>query len=309
MIAGRTSAVAFVTGAVADALLGDPPNACHPVRLIGAVARRVEARAPRDRGRRAYGILSTLAIPAASAIITRGAVHSVRALPGARWWAPAGALALSSAQRTLMDRALEVAVALDAGDLAGARSLLGYHLVSRATDDLTAPEVAGAAIESVAENLCDGVVGPWMAWALAGAGGAWAYRALNTLDSMWGYRTSAYVDLGYGAARLDDLANLVPARASALAICAAAALRYGSGSAALTQWRRDAGRTESPNAGHPMAAMAGALGVELVKPGHYRLGAGLRAPVAEDIRRAVVIARFAATLLAATLTAIIAAEG
>ena len=208
-----------------------------------------------------------------------------------------------------MRRALEVADALDLGDLPEARRLLGYHLVSRPTADLDESEVAGAAIESVAENFGDGVAGPWLAFTLAGPGGAWAYRALNTLDSLWGYRTERYAEFGRPAARLDDLANLVPARAAALAIGVAAERRMRRGAEAFEVWRRDAGLTDSPNAGQPMAAMAGAIGVTLTKRGQYTLGAGLRAADAADVRLAVAVARDAAVVLAAMCLMLIGLRG
>ena len=305
----RDRAVAFLLGVTADALLGDPPSALHPVRAIGLAARAYEGSARGRFSLRAAGLGGALALPVTAGLAATAAEWAGRGRPGGRVVAAAGSLALASAQRTLMRRALEVADALDAGDLDQARRLLGYHLVSRPTADLDVSEVAGAAIESVAENLGDGVAGPWLAFALAGSGGAWTYRALNTLDSLWGYRTERYAEFGRAAARLDDLANLVPARAAALAICIAAERRLHRGAGALDVWRRDGALTDSPNAGQPMAAMAGALGVTLRKRGQYTLGAGLRPAEASDIRAAVSVARAAAMVLAALCLALIALRG
>ena len=305
----RDRAAAFLLGVTADALLGDPPSMLHPVRAIGIAAQAYEGFARHRLSPRAAGIGGALALPVAAGLTATAAERAGRGRPGGRVVAAAGSLALASAQRTLMRRALEVADALDAGDLDQARRLLGYHLVSRPTVDLDASEVAGAAIESVAENLGDGVAGPWLAFALAGSGGAWTYRALNTLDSLWGYRTERYAEFGRAAARLDDLANLVPARAAALAICVAAERRLLRGSAAFEVWRCDGALTDSPNAGQPMAAMAGALGVTLRKRGQYTLGAGLRPAEASDIRAAVSVARAAAMVLAALCLALIALRG
>jgi adenosylcobinamide-phosphate synthase len=132
-----------------------------------------------------------------------------------------------------------------------------------------------------------------------------AYRAANTLDALWGYRDSEFEQLGKTAARLDDVLNLVPARVTALAIILAArALPRRQGfdaRGALEVWRADRGRTASPNAGHPMAAMAGALGVRLEKQGDYVLGASRRPPVAADIERAVTLGSAAARLVGAGL--------
>lgn len=305
----RHRAAAFLLGVTADALVGDPPSVVHPVRAIGLMARAYEGVARRRFRPRAAGVVGAFALPLSAGLAATAAERAARNRPGGRVAAAAVSLSLASAQRTLMRRALEVAHALDAGDIDEARRLLGYHLVSRPTAGLDAGEVAGAAIESVAENLGDGVAGPWLAFAAAGSGGAWTYRALNTLDSLWGYRTERYAEFGRAAARLDDLANLVPARAAALAICVAAERRLHRGAAAFEVWRRDGALTESPNAGQPMAAMAGALGVTLAKRGQYTLGAGLRAADAADIRAAVAVARDAAVVLAGLCLALIGLRG
>ncbi|RJQ08056.1 MAG: cobalamin biosynthesis protein CobD [Dehalococcoidia bacterium] len=305
----RQRAAAFLLGVMADALLGDPPSVVHPVRAVGFAARVYEGVARGCYSPRGAGVAGALLFPISAGLVATAVEWKSQPRLGGRMVAAAGSLALASAQRTLMRRALEVADALDSGDLVEARRLLGYHLVSRATDDLDASEVAGAAIESVAENLGDGIAGPWLAFAVSGSGGAWAYRALNTLDSLWGYRTERYAEFGWAAARLDDLANLVPARVAALAICVAAQRRMNRGVEAFAMWRRDGALTDSPNAGQPMAAMAGALGVTLTKRGQYTLGTGLRPADASDIRSAVAVARGAAVVLAALCLSLIGLRG
>jgi adenosylcobinamide-phosphate synthase len=191
----------------------------------------------------------------------------------------------------------EVEEALEHEDLAGARRLLTWNLVSRDTTALDEAQVAAATIESVAENISDGVVAPLFYYALGGLPAALAYRFVNTADAMLGYRDPAHEWLGKAPARLDDLANLLPARISAALIVLAAALVGENATAAWRAWRRDAARTESPNAGHPMSATAGALEVELEKVGHYRLGAGGGAPSARDIGRATRMIRIVPVLI------------
>jgi adenosylcobinamide-phosphate synthase len=164
--------------------------------------------------------------------------------------------------------------------------------VSRPTATLDAGHVASGAIESVAENLTDALVAPVACFVAFGLPGALAYRALNTADTMLGYREGPLEYFGKAAARLDDVANLVPARLAALAIVLAAGV---SSAAAWLAMARDHARTASPNAGWTMAAMAGALGVTLHKPAAYRLGRGPM-PAAGDIERSIVIARRAAFL-------------
>lgn len=222
-----------------------------------------------------------------------------RLLPSSDILADAAVLDAACSLRTLLARATEVETALDAGDIEAARTLCGTHLVSRDTADLDASEVAGATIESVAENLSDGVIAPWLAFALAGAPGAAAYRVANTMDALWGYHTPEFEVLGRASAHLDDTLNLLPARVTALALVLAAAMPGTSARGALAAWRSDARYTQSPNAGHPMAAMAGALGVTLTKRGAYTLGAPGRAPEAADIGRAIRLARAAAILAGA----------
>jgi adenosylcobinamide-phosphate synthase len=186
--------------------------------------------------------------------------------------------------RTLHQAGERVRQPLAAGDLDGAREGLRW-LVSRDTAGLDAPLLAAAAIESLAENASDSVTAPLLAYALLGLPGACAYRAVNTLDAMVGYR-GRYEYLGKVPARLDDLLNLVPARLTGLLIVAAAALCSADARQAWQTLQRDHAATDSPNAGYPMAAIAGALGVRLEKAGHYCLNASGRKPTAEDLRRA-----------------------
>ena len=188
--------------------------------------------------------------------------------------------------RGLVAAAREVAADLGRGDLVAARREVGYHLVSRATADLDSGHVASATVESVAENLTDGLVAPALCFLVGGLAGAAVYRVVNTADAMFGYRLGPLEYFGKTAARLDDLLNLLPARLAGLGIVVGAGLAGESASGALACLRRDRCRTASPNAGWTMSAMAGALGVLLEKPGAYRLGAG-DLPGAGDIGRSL----------------------
>ncbi|MBM4415598.1 MAG: cobalamin biosynthesis protein CobD [Chloroflexi bacterium] len=303
---GRSRALSFVLGAAGDALLGDPPTRVHPVGLISLAAHGLHRAAPRGSGaRRAYGTTSALLLPLAfgggAAALFRRAQRSNPLLGIA---SEAVVLGVVSSARTLALRAREVQDALERGELAAARELLATHLVSRDTRDLAPDEVAGAVIESVAENLADGVIGPWLAFACGGVGGAVSYRVVNTLDAMWGYRNTEFEAFGWGAARADDVLNLAPARATAAGIVLASASVPGcSAHEAWHVWRRDRALTASPNAGHPMAAMSGALGVRLAKRGQYTLGAELRPPTAADVGRARRVAARAAIACAGVIAA------
>jgi adenosylcobinamide-phosphate synthase len=301
--AGELAAVLVAVGL--DLAVGDPPNKVHPVawlgRFIGAARRRLGVGSPSRL--LAGGAALTLAVASLAALagwaVTRLAVRSGAAEPlvlGAALW-------LLLSLRGLFAAAFEVARHLAAHDLAAARQALAWHLVSRPTGELSPGLVASGAVESVAENLTDAYVAPLAFFLVFGLPGAAVYRAVNTADAMLGYRDGALEFFGKPAARLDDALNIVPARLSALAIVAAAALTGGDTRLAWKTLVRDRTATASPNAGWTMAAMAGALAVTLEKPAAYRLGAGAP-PRIEDIRRSVVIVGTAAAILTAVLLAL-----
>ena len=205
--------------------------------------------------------------------------------------------------RGLVKAAREVAADLRGGDLAAARRAVGYHLVSRPTAELDEGHVASAAVESVAENLTDSLVAPALFFLAGGLAGAAAYRVVNTADAMFGYRVGPLEYFGKVAARLDDLLNLIPARLAGLSLVVGAAMAGESGRGAARALWRDRRRTASPNAGWTMAAMAGALGVTLEKPGAYRLGAGAL-PAASDVGRSLRVFGAAAGVSLGVLVAV-----
>jgi adenosylcobinamide-phosphate synthase len=279
-----------------DAALGEPPEALHPVVWMG---RGVGLLVPEDApGAGAPSLLRGAAVAACGGVLA-AACGVVTARAAGRAGGPAGAAleaaALSSllALRTLVDAAERVGAALEAGDKAAARSHLAW-LVGRGLEDLDTTLLASAAVESLAENLSDSVIAPLLYARLGGLPGAALHRFANTADACVGYRDRFRLG-GRAAARLDDLLGLVPARLTAWLIAACAPAAGGSAGAALRCWWRDRGATASPNAGHPMAAMAGALGVRLEKRAHHVLNAGGRPCGPGDVARAVVTVR-AATL-------------
>ncbi|HVR62541.1 MAG TPA: adenosylcobinamide-phosphate synthase CbiB, partial [Polyangia bacterium] len=243
-----------------DLALGEPPNAVHPVSWMGRLIAWSVARAPRSGPLRqlAAGAAVALAVPALAVL---GGWQLWRLL-GPRPWLllliSAWLLKTMLALRALGAAAGRVRRALAAGDLGGAREGL-RSLCSRSPDDLDAGALAAATVESVAENLSDSFVAPIFYYVLLGLPGAIAYRAVNTLDAMIGYH-GRYEYLGKAAARLDDLLNLLPARLTAALLLLAGALGGWPARRAWAIWRRDGSSTESPNAGRPMATMAGLLG-------------------------------------------------
>src|SRR5579859_5060482 len=228
-----------------DWALGEPPSAIHPTVWIGRAISAV------PRGSFVDGLATLLGVTLASATVASLVPKVLEPI----------ALKPALSLRALLEAGAVVERALRAGDLDDARRLLAYHLVSRDVTHLDASHVAGAAISSLAENLNDSIVAPLLAYRLGGLPAAYAYRAINTADAMLGYRTPELEWFGKPAARADDVANWIPARLSALLIAVAS----GNPRAALAVAGADARRCPSPNGGWPMAAMAGALGIMLVK--------------------------------------------
>ena len=277
----RSAAIEVGTVLVAAGLdlLGEPPATWHPVVWYGKLIRFLEHRAPdKEPARFVYGgLMLVLAAPAA--LLPAAGIRWLTAYAG-RYHRQSGAAAAMLlvgaalkpcfALNMLVTAGRSVRMALEREDLPAAREAL-QSLVSRDRSQLSAELAAAAAVESLAENVSDSVVAPLFYYALAGLPGAALYRLYNTFDAMIGYH-GAYEYLGKAAARWDDLLNLLPARLTALLIIALAPVYGGNRRRAWRVWRRDARQTESPNAGHPMSAAAGALGVQLEKTGHYVLG-------------------------------------
>jgi len=292
------SVAAIALGGGADLVFGDPRRG-HPVAAFGRAAAALErvAHRPTHRAGAAYaGLLVGAVVVAAAALERRLPRTPLRAVA---LWTALGA-------RSLMREAGAVADLVEAGDLGGARGRI-TSLVGRDPEALDAAGLCAAAIESVAENTVDAVVAPLLWAAVAGAPGALGHRALNTLDAMVGHRSPRYARFGTAAARADDVANWPAARLTA----ALTVVLGDDRGAALQAWLRDAPAHPSPNAGRAEAAFAGALGVRLGGTLAYggrvehrpRLGDG-RAPVPEDVRRAVRLAwkvGAAATLIAMVL--------
>lgn len=285
MSGGQETALILLLALVIDFFLGEPKGSFHPVvwmgRGIGLVARLARGRSPASQlviG--AAGAMIVIAASVAFAFFCAALLpEEIAAFLGMSQaladWASiiisAVLLKLTIAPAGLIRAAAKVAAALAGGDIGEARLHLSA-LVSRPTVKLNGEQTAAAAIESVGENFTDAVVAPIFFFLLFGPAGAWAYRALNTADSMIGYRSEEFEYTGKAAARLDDVANYIPARAAALIICAAAAILRLDWRGAYKVMLRDRRRTDSPNAGWTMSAAAGALGVRLEKTGHYVLG-------------------------------------
>jgi adenosylcobinamide-phosphate synthase len=285
---------------VASALdsIGEPPAKWHPVVWYGKLIHLLEHHAPQGRSAQLYYGGAILLLANSCVLLSGMLIHRLarRAALSIRYRVGSigasilyaciegGCLKPFFALRMLADAGKQVRLSLVRNDVFTARQAL-QSLVSRDRSQLSAELISAAAIESLAENLSDSIVAPLLFYALFGLPGAAMYRLCNTFDSMIGYH-GRYEYLGKPAARLDDLLNWLPARLTALLISICAPLYDGDSSRAMHIWLRDAHKTASPNAGHPMAAAAGALGVQLEKVDHYTLGDHEKTIIPADIKRA-----------------------
>ncbi|HEY7813277.1 MAG TPA: cobalamin biosynthesis protein, partial [Nakamurella sp.] len=280
----------LLLGYGANLLLGDPRR-WHPVAGFGRLAAALERRSYRDS--RAAGARHTAALVAAAVGVGVLAERATRRSPTARTALTAAATWAVLGGRTMCREAAAVSAHLESDDLPAARRRI-THLVGRNPEYLDEDGIVRACVESVAENTSDAVVAPLWWGALAGVPGLLGYRAVNTLDAMIGHQSVRYQRFGWAAARLDDVANLLPARGSAALTTLLAPVVGGSPAAAWRAVRRDAGRHPSPNAGPVEAAFAGALGRTLGGKNTYgntvedrgTLGDG-PSPGQPDIARAV----------------------
>ncbi len=195
-------------------------------------------------------------------------------------------LKVSFSIRYLFKAAREVLSALENQDMAEARRLTAWHLVSRDTSELSKEQIVSAVIESVAENITDSFISPVFYFFLLGVPGAWGFRFINTSDAMIAYRNAEFEWGGKPTAWADSFLNLIPARLTGLGITLAAAILQGfSGKHSYETMKKHHSETASPNAGWTMSAMAGALGITLEKIGDYRLNGGSGALDEQAIRR------------------------
>ena len=294
----------MLAGYLADLALGDPQRG-HPVAVFGQAAASLERFTYRDS--RIAGVVHVGVLVGALGVLGT----ALQRAAGRGFWsvvATAAATWVSLGGTSLARTGVSMAELLERGDVEAARRLLP-SLCGRDPARLDSAGLTRAALESVAENTSDAQVAPLLWAAAGGVPAVLGYRGINTLDAMIGHRSPRYLRFGWAAARLDDAANFVAARATAALVVLCAWVVGGSPSGAVRAWRRDAARHPSPNAGAVEAAFAGALSVRLGGPTHYHhelqirptLGDG-RQPTVADLRRAVELSRVvqaAAALLVA----------
>lgn len=255
---------------IVDAAIGDPRWFPHPVRGMGSVInwcdRFVQQRLRSPVKQRMAGLLLAVVLPAgaygAGALLIQFA-GSINLL-----WGSLVTVLLAwttLAARDLFDHVLSVQAALQSASLPEARAAVA-KIVGRDTEEMAESDIVRATVETIAESVADGVMAPLFYLAIGGAPLALAYKAINTLDSMIGHMDERYRWFGWASARLDDVANFLPARITALLLVLSAGIVSRSWPIMSRAWcilLRDGGKHASPNSGRPEAAMAGALGVQL----------------------------------------------
>ena len=285
---------AFIIGYLMDLILGDPENLYHPVRLIGNLIARLEKKQNvnnldgnirRKRGRLLVVIvlITTAAYVGLILIVAYALSYKFGIL------VEAFMTYLCLAIKSLKDESRKVQRELEAGDISGARMAVSM-IVGRDTAGLDEAGITRAAVETVAENTSDGVIAPMICLAIGGPVLGWIYKAINTMDSMVGYHNDRYEDYGRAAARLDDVANFIPARVSAVFMIMASYIlqifmgTYYSGSRAFKIFKRDRFNHKSPNSAQTESVCAGALGIRLAGDAYY-FGKLVEKPyIGDDIR-------------------------
>jgi adenosylcobinamide-phosphate synthase len=292
-------ALPLILGWAADRILGDPARWPHPVVGFGAAIAAGEKALNRGRHRVAKGAFLALSLIGGTWALGWGAMHGVRAIsPLVETIAAAVLIFYCLAGTTLAREVRAVFGAVDRSVDEGRRQV--GRIVGRDTSALDAGQIRTAALETLAENLNDGVIAPLFWYGLLGVPGMLAYKMVNTLDSMIGYRTERYRLFGRWAARIDDAAGYLPARLTALLMLAVA------GRPGLTGFVfRQGHRHKSPNSGYPEAALAGILGCRFGGPNTYfgqrvekpYIGTVDRPLTDADLRRAIRVNRWAEAVM------------
>lgn len=265
--------IIIIGAVILDILLGDPPNKFHPVAWMGFIIKKVSILTQKKN--KVFQFISGMFLTISGIIFFALPLYLLLSINiPYLWLINIPLLKLSFSIKSLFNAGKQVKKALIDQDIDKARSLVAWHLVSRDTSNLTKPYIISATIESLAENLTDGIAAPLFYYLLLGLPGAWAYRFCNTCDSMIGYRDQEHEYYGKFTAKLDDLLNWLPSRLTGILIVCSV---FFTDKNFINAWQTmvtQHNRTSSPNAGWTMAAMAGALEVTLVKKGEYKLYGG-----------------------------------
>jgi adenosylcobinamide-phosphate synthase len=299
MLEEATALIVALAGGIAiDWTAGDPPNRYHPVAWIGRLIERIVPYAKGGRHERFLGGLLACGIIALAGFGAHLLALASFTLVGIIGFVIASSvlLKMTIAIKGMERHARTILNCLDADDIQGARRNLSL-IVRRDTRDLDKQHILSATIECVGESTVDGIAGPLFYYSLLGPAGAFAYRAINTLDSMVGYKDDYYKNIGWMSARIDTTVNYLPARLTAFLMIISASILGADWRSSVRILQRDHVKTVSPNAGYPMATMAGALRVRLEKIGHYSLGDDEEEASIEKCQMAVSIMKLTSILI------------
>lgn len=258
--------VSIYIGYIIDLIIGDPYSFPHPVRYIGKLIKVTENKirniAKTDRGLKIGGFVLWAITVGLTYLVTYMIVKLFSFIPGGYIIANSILIYTTLATKCLKDEAVKIYNVLKTGDIEKSRIQLSY-IVGRDTTHLDEGEIIRATVETVAENTVDGIIAPMFYAFIGGAPLAMAYKAINTLDSTVGYKNEKYKDLGFASAKIDDIANYIPARIAVL-LMAIGSLVLGYDYKKASQIAvRDRKNHKSPNCAYPEGAVAGALGVQL----------------------------------------------
>lgn len=266
--------IVAVVAFLLDALIGDPRSKFHPVVLIGKLISLLEKFLRRDTDKPLRKVIKggvlVYIVVIVSWLVGFGIETFANEIPNlaAQIFIQALVLSFMIAPRTLADAGREIYWLLESDNLPRARERVGW-IVGRDTQNLNEAEITRATVETVAENTVDGVISPLFFFALGGLPLAIFYRAVNTMDSMLGYKNEKYFYFGQIAARLDDVANWIPARLTAILFIGAAVILRLDYKNAFAMMKRDASKHPSPNGGYAEATVAGALNIRLGGMNYY----------------------------------------
>jgi adenosylcobinamide-phosphate synthase len=306
MVTGYEYLLIGLIGAILiDIMLGDPPNRFHPVSWIGTL---ISILIPKIKS---YGVINEklrgvifviiliASIGAATQLLVLVCLHLIGIV--AATVLTTLILKTTLAIKGMEQHAIEITDALERGDLKSAQQNLSL-IVRRPTEQLSRRYVLSATIECIGESTVDGIVAPLFYYSLLGPTGALTYRMINTLDSMVGYKDEYYKNIGWMSAKLDTISNYIPARITSFLMVISSQLVGADWKNCLQILRSDHNKTLSPNAGYPMAAMAGALRIKLEKIGHYSLGENQEPLTIAKCRKALSIMKFTTILFSVGLS-------
>ena len=281
----------LMTGYGLDLIFGDPYSFPHPVRYIGKLIRwtekKIRAASKTKRTLKIGGFILWFVTVGTTFAITYGVVKLSSIHPALYFVVNSVLLYTTLATKCLADEAKKIMKVLQTGTIEEARKQLSY-IVGRDTTSLSQGEIIRATVETVAENTVDGIIAPLFYAFIGGAPLAFAYKAINTLDSTVGYKNEKYADIGFASAKIDDIANYLPARITALLMTLASFILRLDYKNCLKIAIRDRKNHKSPNCAYPEGAVAGALGIELGGTNVY-FGEVVYKPTIGDKKRAIQI--------------------